>query len=323
MRLGKVSSGIQFEATDEQRHAVDAQAERRTLAVGIGRGVERDRTEPGAARDGLEDPDVAVEGDLDLVQGLVTQAVRPPRLDVADAHLDRGPVLGRDDGLGGCPVASDADGHGAEAGLPFDLDVDLEPAVPATCLVLDGRREDADINDVGVVPQAQADPLPDSGGDEAGAPVPAEVAGHLADEVERVLVDVRAFAHQLGHGRGVLKSRREADLEEVGAGADVRAGGEHVAPVHVGGGADRAAVEADLGDRVQAVADQVAVLAGQLDRFLGEVQRVEVAPRLAADPVLLGLGRAVVRVIEDACGDEVGVDAARVRSPARRRPDDP
>src|SRR5664280_2316326 len=302
--------GDPVHATAEDLDAVDREPEGCALVVGIRRRVELDLTEAGALVDRVENARVVVERHLDVVQRLLAKTVGPPWLDVADRELDLGPVLGRDDGLARCPVAGDTYGDRAETGLTLDLDVDTEVAVPTTGGVLRGRGEDADIGDASLVPAPQPDGLPDACGDEAGAPIPAEVAGHLADEVERVLLDVDPLADQLGHLRCVLEGRTEHDFDGVGSDPDEGTHREDVAPVHVDRRADRAPVDANLSDRIQSVADQVGVVALKLDRVPGKEKGVVVAPGLLPDPVLVCLGRAYVRIREQARGHQVGVDAS-------------
>ena len=297
-------------AADEHQFAVDPQAEGLARAVGVRCGVERDAAEAGLALHLVEDGDVVVEHDVDGVERLVAEAVRPPRLDVADRDDDLCPVLGRRArlcvGLRGA-FSVDPHGEGSEPGASRHLHVHAELAVPAAGAVRCGGGEHGDVGDAGGVPAPQSDGLPDAGRDEPWPPVPAEVAGHLAHKVVGVALDVDPLADESRHERGVLQHGCEGDLNDVRPGLEEVPDAEDVAAVHVHGAADQRAVAEDFGDGVEAVAQELAVVGLQFLGVSGQLEFSTVGPGLLAHPVLVGLRVTEVRVIDQALCQQVGV----------------
>ena len=110
----------------------------------------------------------------------------------------------------------------------------------------------------GDTPALQADRAPDPGGHQVRAPVPAEVAGHLADEVVR-LVDrrVRPITGPLARRLGVRVRRAELHAQRIDSFDEQCADVEAVRAVHVLGAPDHGSVQQHGRDRVQALAAQV------------------------------------------------------------------
>ena len=113
-------------------------------------------------------------------------------------------------------AATDADTVSGASDGPVEVDVHRRPDPSPPSTVTSGRTWASRAVDQRV----QADRLPDAGGDQRRAPVPAEVAGHLADEVERLVVGVRPVAER---GRATASAYAYAESKRDHAGRCRRA----------------------------------------------------------------------------------------------------
>src|SRR5262249_20783010 len=146
-------------------------------------------------------------------QVLLPVPARPPQPGVGHVDPQRQLVLpGRE--LAVDPHAADLGRHLDRALYgPLDGDGDVD-AVRA--------RVRAHLGDARPRPRVQADRAPDAGRDERRAPVPAEVAGHLADEGVRLVVRAGAGAEPGRLRLRVLVRRGELDRQLVRARAQQR-----------------------------------------------------------------------------------------------------
>ncbi|SCD52380.1 hypothetical protein GA0115239_102938 [Streptomyces sp. BpilaLS-43] len=276
-------------ASYEDRLAVDGDPERLAL--------QGDAPEAGPAS-----PGVLTEVDGDVVQGLLAVAVRPPDLGVGDREGEREAVLVLRGDEDGAPAEHLDRARHRRAAVALHVQGDGQARHPGLVEV----AQHLDGGDAVAAPGLQGDRAPDAGGDQGRAPVPAEVAGRLADEGVRLGVRARPVAQPLAQRLGVGVRGGEADVDGVGALAQQRADREAVAPVLVGGRADLGAVEQDGGDGVEAVEAQV----GGRVPVLGPFEGGAVGPVGTADPAEACLVVVHIGVVDQPGGQQVGVDAA-------------
>ena len=159
----------------------------------------------------------------------------------------------------------------------------------------------------GRAPAFDARFAPDAGGDEVGPPVPAVVARHLADRVERVGIGVNSRlllqARLLGGGQLGGEVDDQLGLSLAHEVSDI----EPVCAVLVARGAEDAVAQPDLGNGVQPVEDQLDVLT--VVRWCG-VERRRIPPARPPDPLDGGLVLVEVRVGDQPGREQVGVDGA-------------
>ena len=161
-------------------------------------------------------------------------------------------------------------------------------------------------------PAVEPDRAPDAGGDGVRAPVPAEGAGHGADRVVRVGVDVRARAEHAVRTFGGRAAGRDGDGERVVPRPEQVRDGDPVTPVHVRGAGHDRAVDLDGRDGVEAEGDEVDVLVAVRVRR----ERGLPAPVDPADP-----GERRLILVEVGVGDEAGGHQVEVHAARHRRGD--
>ena len=187
-------------------------------------------------------------------------------------------------------------------GVPGHVDVHLDPTD-----AVDHRDEGPHRGQTGRAPAFDARFAPDAGGDEVGPPVPAVVAGHLADRVERVGIGVNSRlllqARLLGGGQLGGEVDDQLGLSPPHEVSDI----EPVCAVLVARGAEDAVAQPDLGNGVQPVEDQLDVLP-VLWRGGGERRRIP--PARPPDPLQGRLVLVEVRVGDQPGREQVGVDGA-------------
>ncbi len=210
---------------------------------------------------------------------------------------DRAPTGGQSPCHDGGLVDHDLDGQRIAVAGVAALDADVHPqcAGPAAY-----AGHDPHLGQPGPAPRLQERGPPDPGPGQRRPPVPAEATGHLADEVERFGVGVRARADpgpqrlRLGVGRAQVHGEPPLGAVVVRRRPD----GVPVAAVHVPAAAQRPPVQRDARDRVQAGehhVDPLAVDGG--DRREGPL----VDPVGAADP-----GDGVLVAVDHRVRDEPG-----------------
>lgn len=255
-------------------------------------------------------------------------AARPPEGGVRDGERHRAGVDRESPSCGGHQATGrvgdldiDVDVVGS-CPLELDVQVDLTGAV-------DGDHG-SHRGEAGRRPRLDADRLPDARRDEHGPPVPAEVAGHLADRVVGVgVADERARPEPILRLLGVGEGRGEVDREVAALrllavavtvvvavavtvaipvpraqdGSEVEA----VRPVLVARAADLGAVEGERRDGVEPLGDEVdSLVAGSVDLDVDVVADVG-----AADPLDALLVQVDVGVGDEPGGQKIGVHGAR------------
>jgi hypothetical protein len=168
-------------------------------------------------------------------------------------------------------------------------------------------------------PGFEAEVAPEAGGDEARAPVPAELAGLFAQHggaaegvVEFLRLVLRA---EPGHGPG---GAGEMEAELVAAGAQPAADREAQRHKHVVRAGNLTAVEINRGERVEPVADELHFLGGEQGG--GDAESRAVFPVMLLDPLEAKFVGAVKRIGNQAVAEQVAVDAAgHSRGPPARR----
>jgi hypothetical protein len=271
----------------------------------VGRRVEDDVAEPNTAG-----PQVIRNLHGQRIQRLVAVPVRPPEVHFGDGDLDERRRLAGGERRGRAQ-AGDLD-LDAERPIAAALDVDVRAQQPGRAVDI---HQGADGRDSRLAPRLEEQRPPDAGRHQLGAPVPPEVAGHLADRVERVGVDVRARAERLAGPLGCRQGSGERDRQRVLADAEQVAHGEPVAAMHVLGAGQLGAVELDGGDGVEPECDEVDL--GVTARVVPHECRL-VAPVGASDPADQPLVLADVRVGDQPGGHEIEVDAPGHRRRNRR-----
>ena len=248
----------------------------------------------------VDDPAVGQQLDPQVREGLCAVAARPPQGRVGDVD-DEGGGAADHLGLDATSLAVGADRQRG-SGVSSHVGVHLDPADP-----VDDRHEGPYRGQPGRAPALDPRLPPDAGGHEVRAPVPPEVAGHLADRVERVgvrvhpglLVDARLL------GGGQLGG--EVDDELGLAGPHQIGDVEPVCAVLVLRGPEDVVAEPHLRDGVQPVEDQLDVLP-VLRRRRGERRRIP--PARPPDPLQGRLVLVEVGVGNQPGREQVGVDGA-------------
>jgi len=240
--------------------------------------------------------------DLKVVQRVLAVSLWPPQVGVR--HVDVQGCLGRGwpHHVAHLPTRDPREKLQAR-GCSRTLQVDRDADPSVTAGNGDGR---ADPGEPGGAPRFQGDRPPDARGDQRGTPVPTEVAGHLADEVDRVRGRGGGngqVPHPVPLPLGVVQGGAEIDRQPVVAGPQQPGDLEPVGAVHVRRAGHLRAVDLDGGDGVQPVADQVDAVGG----FPGEGEPGFVAPAGAPDPRQLGLVLVQVGVGDELGGEQVGV----------------
>ena len=242
-------------------------------------------------------------------------APRPPQQRAVDLEAQHRLTLSRFQGKAGALDAELDPIRAWQAGLEphalagvrrpvqLYLEGDLGPIQPR------GQgAEGAQRGDPGTAPGLQVDGLPDARGDERRTPIPTEVAGHLAHEVEGQGVGVGPLAQGVAERLGVLQARVEGD-DEVVVGAQAPTEVEAVGPVHVGRLAERLPVQLETGDGVEPFANQLDALVGQK---LGTcLEAALVAPGAYPEPLQLCFVAIEVGVGDQADLERVGVHTPR------------
>ena len=249
-----------------------------------------------------------LDGEVD--ERLVAVTPWPPERDIADAEGQLGFPSG-DVGIHGCPCRAHTHLHRLVT-RAVETDLHRHHAVGSLHQGRDGDRIESRS-----APGLESDRSPDARGGRVEAPVPAVAAGHLAQCVVGMMVDVgpiaelEASAIRFGNGGG------EPHLEPVDAGAEPVGDGHPVAAMLVLREQHGFPVEQDRGDRVQPLEVEVAAFIALVvaPHELGAVD-----PGRAADPLLRALVQADVRVLDEARSEQVGMHHARHlgRYPARR-----
>ena len=183
IRDGKHVVGDPVDAAGEERHAVDDEGE--PGAVRVGRRVQLDGAEADRAAATRPAAPVRVqERQLDVVQRLFAVAARPPQLARPAPRAVRPPrsprrqrhARARTPPTVACSVSGAS--HPGAARRPRATRRRPAP-------VVDGHQR-AHPGEPGRRPALQPHRPPDPGGHQGRAPVPAEVAGHLADVLVRL-----------------------------------------------------------------------------------------------------------------------------------------
>ena len=293
------------------RHVVDVDLERTADVVGTGvhmHGTEADMAVPERFL-GI------TGGDVDIVQRLVAVADGPPQLRFRHGDRQHGLVAAfGHDAIDGQIRAEAGDfgvhrhgltdrmgivrGHDASFAGAFDFDVHVEQS-GAVGGDVDQRTDGCDAY---AGPGVDADLAPDAGVGHVDAPIPAEGIARLADLVEGVVFGVRIVATGLFHVVGFTHGGCEGDGQFVGAVSEQTAHIPTVGTVEVAGGGDRAAVQCDVGDGVEAVGHQVVTVGA----VILPIETAGESPIDIADPLLLVLVVAVERVV-----DQTGVEQVK------------
>ena len=235
--------------------------------------------------------------DPQVGERLVAVTAWPPQRRLGDLEVENGGVAD-DVGGSGAAFTGGADRQPC-SGVPRHVGVHLDPAD-----TVDDRDQGSNRGQPGRTPPLDPRRPPEAGGHEVGSPVPAVVARHLADRVERmgVGVDPRRLvkAGLLGRGQlgsevddqlGLARAHQVGDVEPVGA-------------VLVPWGPEDVVAEPELADRVQPVEDQLDVLT-VLRQDFGERRRIP--PARPSDPLQGGLVLVEVRVRDQSGREQIGV----------------
>ena len=242
--------GDPVDAADEDRHAVDDEGERgavRSSGVVSSSTVRKPtrRDQPSSAR--LEPSDSV---DRQVVQRLLAVPARPPQPRASRDRRRRGqrgrspPGRDRPRSRPRRPATSSAHASRRLSRPGSTLDVHARPGrVHVRPSTVDQRT---DRGQPGAAQACSPIGLPDAGGDQRRAPVPAEVAGHLADEVERLAGTAFGPRRRARPAAPRRSAYAEANAHRQRRCAPSRSSArdvEPVAAVHVRGAADLDAVE--------------------------------------------------------------------------------
>nr|WP_166462027.1 hypothetical protein [Agromyces protaetiae] len=176
-------------------------------------------------------------------------------------------------------------------------------------MIVGERDERPHARDAGLEP-FEADRLPDARRQVVGAPVPAEAVGGLPHVRVRLVVRARERPARPLVGVGARPRRVEAHDELVLAVAERARDVEAVLEVLVLGAADDDAVEPQLGERVEALGDELDALGGPVRvvaRRSRPLERAPVLPHRMPDPALGELAEPHVGVVDEPRTQQVEV----------------
>jgi len=173
----------------------------------------------------------------------------------------------------------------------------------------DVELRDVEVGDAGGVPCFQANGAPDAAGDEARSPIPTILIGGLAEVGFLGGVGLLSpFIRGCNFG-GSLDGRRKNDAKLVGARLQERLHRDAPLAKHIVGGEDELVVQIDFGIGVEALENEINVLAGeQIGRSL---ERGAIFPVGILDPLELGFVFAIVGIGNQIVVKQIQVDAAR------------
>jgi len=172
----------------------------------------------------------------------------------------------------------------------------------------DVELRNVEVGDARGVPGFQASGAPDAAGDEARSPIPTIFIGGLAEVGFLGGVGLLSPFIRGGNFGGSLDGRRKNNAKLVGARLQERLHGNAPLAEHIVGGEDEIVVQIDFGIGVEALENEINILAGeQIGRSL---ERGAIFPIGILDPLELGFVVAIVGIGNQLVVEQIQVDAA-------------
>jgi len=255
-----------------------------------------------------------VDGHIEVIEGLVTVAGRPPQIGIVDGECQRHLLVAGVEahGLAGLgPGNARADGR---LGRPRHVQAHVHRerhAVARVVLLALG------VGDPWLGKGHEFDVAPDAHRCDTGAPVPAVVTLGFPDKVSRgEVVGIPERRHLVGVAVALLDAvpdgRVEANADLVFAGFERPAHVELVAPMHVVPGADFDPVDRDGRHGVQPVTDEYLLVV--IEHSLVDLDGASIHPVGLGDPLDVEFVVLLVGIVDLARREQIAVDAAWYRA---------